>query len=124
MYPGQRGMSSLIGNFACSGGNRSGVYRMFPPVFMLACLTICLTISLNTLSCGLNLIAAIAHSDNGHIVSDFSSLPNDRYYLHILLDVISIFLLGMVNSLPLLGIECTHHYPLGLKYKSRIGSDS
>lgn len=95
-------MSSLTGNVTCSGGNRFGVHRMFPPVLMFACLVICLTVSLNTLSCGLNLIVAIAHSDNGHIVSDFSSLPNDRYYLHILLYVISIFLLGMVNSLPFL----------------------
>lgn len=47
------------------------------------------------------------------------SLPNDRYYLHILLYVVSIFLLGMINSLPLLWIECTYHYALGLKHKSR-----
>ena len=52
---------------------------------MFAWLIICLSVRLNTFSYFLSLIVAIAHSDNGHIVSNCSSLSNDRYHLHILL---------------------------------------
>lgn len=69
---------------------------------MFACLIIYMNARLNTFRYFFSLIVATAHSDNGYIVSKFSSLSNYMHYLHILLCIISIFLFGIVSSLPLL----------------------
>ena len=47
------------------------------------------------------------------------SLSDDRYYLHVLLYVVSIFLFGMVNSLPLLKMEHKHHYTVCSEHKPK-----
>lgn len=47
------------------------------------------------------------------------SLSDDRYYLHVLLDTVSVFLSGMVNSLPLLKMERKHHYTVCCEHKPK-----